>query len=69
MNIDFNEFFRMRIDIVKVREDMYRLKLENIYMDDNPSKGMHNSSKEYYMNAQQLKAFKDYVNEATHDIA
>lgn len=69
MNIDFNEFFRMRIDIIKVREDLYRLKIENVYLDNDPKSGLHNSSKEYYMDTEQLKAFKYYVSEATNEIA
>lgn len=68
MNIDFNEFFRMRVDILKVRDNLYRLKIENVYMDESPTKGMHNSSKEYYLDADQLKAFRDYVNEVTNEI-
>lgn len=68
MNIDFNEFFRMRIDIMKINDDSFRFKVENVYLDDQAHRGMHNSSKEYYLNAAQLKDLRDYVNEATNGL-
>lgn len=68
MNIDFNEFFRMRIDIMKISDDNFRFKVENVYLNEQPNKGMHNSSKEYYLNAAQLKDLRDYVNEATNGL-
>lgn len=68
MNIDFNEFFRLRIDVMKVNDDMFRLTLENVYLDNSLSKGLHNTKHEYQLNAAQLAAFRNYVNEATHDL-
>lgn len=68
MNIDLNEFFRLRIDIIKVREDVYRLRLESICLDDGPKTNLYNSNKEYYLNKDQLTAFKNYINEVTNDL-
>lgn len=69
MNIDFNEFFRLRIDVVKVNDDTFRLTLENVYLDNSLSKGLHNAKNEYQLNAAQLTAFRNYVNEVTHDLS
>lgn len=68
MNIDFNDFFRLRVDIMKVRDDTYRLKLENVYMNSGTD-GIHTSGKEYYMNLEQLKTFRNYINEVTNEVA
>lgn len=68
MNIDVNEFFRLRVDIIKVREDLYRLRLESVFMDNDPKSGMHNSHQEFYLNTEQLKAFRNYINEVTNDL-
>lgn len=65
MIIDYNDFFRLRIDILKVRDDLYRLKLENVYNVDDPHTAMRTTSTEHYFNKEQLLAFKKYVDEVT----
>lgn len=68
MNIDLNEFFRLRVDIIKVRNDLYRLRLESVFTDSDPKSGMHNSHQEFYLNDDQLKTFRNYINEVTNDL-
>lgn len=68
MIIDYNDFYRLRIDIMKVREDLYRLKLENVYNMNDPNTAMHSSSEEHYFNKEQLTAFRNYVNEVVNDL-
>ena len=63
MNIDFNSFFRLRVDISKVHiggEDQYRLTMERVDLEDN----FYSSKNTYFLNKDQLKQFVDYVNEA-----
>lgn len=61
MNIDFNTFFRLRIDVLKVDvgpEAQYQLKIENINLED----GFTTSSTSYFLNKEQLKSIIDYLN-------
>jgi hypothetical protein len=68
MNIDYNTFYRLRVDIFKTNEDLFRLVLEKVDMDVAPNtKPFTESKQEYFFNQQQLKDFVIYVNEATHD--
>ena len=63
MNIDFNSFFRLRVDIIKVK-DQFQLTMERIDLEDS----FHSSKDMYFLDKQQLKQFVDYINEATRDI-
>lgn len=58
MNIDFNSFFRLRVDITKVREQ-YQLTMERVDLEDN----FYSSKQVYFLNKDQLKQFIDYMNE------
>lgn len=63
MNIDFNSFFRLRVDISKVSNggaDQYQLTMERIDLEDN----FYSSKNTYFLSKEQLKQFVDYVNEA-----
>ena len=65
MNIDFNSFFRLRVDITQVpNKDLYQLSMEKIDLEE----GFTTSKELVFLNKEQLKQFVDYVNEATHDI-
>ena len=68
MNIDYNTFYRLRVDIYKSKEDLFRLVLEKVDMDAAiNAKPFVESKQEYFFNKQQLKDFVTYINEATHD--
>lgn len=65
MIIDFNSFFRLRIDITQVpNKPLYQLSMEKIDLEE----GFTTSKELVFLNKEQLKQFVDYVNEATHDI-
>lgn len=65
MNIDFNSFFRLRVDITQVpNKDLYQLSMEKIDLEE----GFTTSKELVFLNKEQLKQFVDYVNEATYDI-
>lgn len=65
MNIDFNTFFRLRVDISQVPDkDLYALTLEKVDLENTFS-----TSKEVvFFDKEKLKEFVDYINEATHGI-
>ena len=68
MNIDYNDFYRLRVDIVKSNDDLFRLVLERVDISaDVNTRALVESSQEYFFNKQQLKDFVKYINEATHD--
>ena len=63
MNIDFNTFFRLRIDVQKVDvgpESQYQLKIENVNLEDS----FTSSNRSYFLTKHQLKSIVDYLNEA-----
>lgn len=62
MNIEFNDFFRLRVDVTKVRGDQYRLVMERVYLDD----CFHSSKDEYFMTKQQLGQLVDFLKDQ-HD--
>ena len=66
MNIDFNSFFRLRVDIIKVPsdEEQFQLTMERIDLED----AFKTSKVVYFFDRDQLKQFVDYINEATNDI-
>lgn len=66
MNIDFNSFFRLRVDIIKVptNENEFQLTMERIDLEDS----FKSSKSVYFFDRDQLKQFVDYINEATNDI-
>lgn len=68
MNIDYNTFYRLRVDIFKSNEDLFRLVLERVDIDSAiNARPFLESKQEYFFNKQQLKDFVTYINEATHD--
>ena len=68
MIIDYNDFYRLRVDIFKTNDDLFRLVLERVDMNtDANAKAFLESKQEYFFNKQQLKDFVEYINEATHD--
>jgi hypothetical protein len=68
MNIDYNTFYRLRVDIFKTNEDLFRLVFEKVDLDAGPNvRPFTESKQEYFFNKQQLKDFVTYVNEATYD--
>lgn len=65
MNIDFNSFFRLRVDITKVpTSEEYQLTMERIDLEDT----FYSSKHTYFFTKEQLKQFVDYINEASNDI-
>jgi hypothetical protein len=65
MNIDFNSFFRVRVDITQVpNKQLYQLSIEKIDLEE----GFTTSKEVVFFEKQQLRQFVDYINEATHDI-
>ena len=59
MNIDFNTFFRMRVDVSKVNEDQYQLVIERVNLEDS----FYSSKSEFYLNKQQLTSLVNYFQE------
>lgn len=64
MNIDFNSFFRLRVDVTKVHGDQYQLTMERIDLEDS----FYSSKNTYFLTKEQLKQLVDYFNEAYNDI-
>lgn len=65
MNIDFNSFFRLRVDITQIPDKpLYQLTIEKVDLEE----GFTTSKELLFFDKAQLKKFVDYVNEATHDI-
>lgn len=60
MNIDFNSFFRLRVDVTKVRQDQYQLTMERVDLEDE----FYSSKTEYFLTKEQLGQLVDYFNEA-----
>ena len=56
MNIDFNTFFRMRVDVSKVKDDQYQLVIERVNLEDS----FYSSKTEFYMNKEQLNQLVDF---------
>lgn len=63
MNIDFNSFFRLRVDITKVREQ-YQLTMERVDLEDN----FYSNKETYFLTKDQLKQLVDYMNEVYNGI-
>ena len=59
MNIDFNTFFRMRVDVSKVKEDQYQLVIERVNLEDS----FYSSKSEFYLNKEQLTNLVNYFQE------
>lgn len=59
MNIDFNTFFRMRVDVSKVKEDQYQLVIERVNLEDS----FYSSKSEFYLNKEQLTSLVNYFQE------
>ena len=56
MNIDFNTFFRMRVDVSKLKDDQYQLVIERVNLEDS----FHSSKSEFYMNEEQLTQLTNF---------
>jgi hypothetical protein len=65
MIIDFNDFYRMRVDVIKVKDDMFHLILEKIFLEE--TKGFSSSKNEMFLTKDQLTQFVNYINEVTRD--
>lgn len=60
MNIDFNSFFRLRVDVTKVSGDQFQLSMERVDLEDE----FYSSKTEYFLTKEQLGQLVDYFNEA-----
>ena len=68
LNIDYDQFYRLRVDIYKTNEDSFQFVLARIDMNPNRvGKPFAESKHEYFFNKQQLKQFVEHINEATRD--
>ena len=65
MIIDFNDFYRMRVDVIKVNDDMFQFILEKIFLEE--TKGFNSSKNEMFLTKDQLTQFVNYINEVTRD--
>jgi hypothetical protein len=65
MIIDFNDFYRMRVDVIKVNNDMFQFILEKIFLEE--TKGFSSSKNEMFLTKDQLTQFVNYINEVTRD--
>jgi hypothetical protein len=63
MIIDFNTFFRLRVDVTKVKENLFELQMEKVDLEST----FVSTVQKYYFEPEQLKQFVDYINEATRD--
>ena len=66
MNIDFNSFFRMRVDVTKVDtvKDQYQLTIERVDLEDN----FYSSTNSFFMNKEQLTKLADCLGEVVDGI-
>lgn len=66
MNIDFNSFFRMRVDVTKVDavNDQYQLTIERVDLEDN----FYSSTNSFFMNKAQLTKLANYLSEAVNEL-
>ncbi len=64
MNIDFNTFFRMRVDVSKVKDDQYQLVIERVNLEDS----FYSSKTEFFMNKQQLAQLTDFFTKVGEEI-
>lgn len=66
MNIDFNSFFRMRVDVTKVESisDQYTLTIERVDLEDN----FYSSKSSFFMNKEQLTKLANYLSEVADGI-
>lgn len=66
MNIDFNNFFRMRVDVTKVHaiNDQYELTIERVDLEDN----FYSSKSSFFMNKEQLTKLANYLSEVADGI-
>lgn len=68
MIIDYDEFYRLRVDVYTINADLFQLVLEQISINKDPSgKAFTENTQEYFFNQQQLKQFVEHINEATRD--
>ena len=65
MIINFNDFYRMRVDVIKVNDDMFQFILEKIFLEE--TKGFSSSKNEMFLTKDQLTQFVNYINEVTRD--
>jgi hypothetical protein len=63
MNIDFNTFFRLRVDVTKVKENLFELQIERVDL----ASTFESTVQKYFFEADQLKQFVEHINEATRD--
>jgi hypothetical protein len=63
MNIDFNTFFRLRVDVTKVKENLFELQIERVDLEST----FESTVQKYFFEADQLKQFVEHINEATRD--
>lgn len=64
MNIDFNTFFRMRVDVSKVKDDQYQLVIERVNLEDS----FYSSKSEFYMNEEQLTRLINFFHKVGEEI-
>lgn len=68
LNIDHDDFYRLRVDVYKTNQDLFQFVLTRIDMNpDRVGKSFTESKHEYFFNKQQLKQFVEHINEATRD--
>ena len=58
MNIDFNNFFRLRVDICKNKIDNYQLTIERVDLENE----FYSSKSEFYLTELQLRKLIEYFN-------
>ena len=66
MNIDFNNFFRMSVNVTTVSavKDQYELTIERVDLEDN----FYTSKSSFFMNKRQLTQLAAYLTEVTNDL-
>lgn len=66
MNIDFNSFFRMRVDVTKVDvvKDQYQLTIERVDLEDT----FYSSNTSFFMNKEQLTKLANYLSEVVNEL-
>jgi|LakMenEpi03Aug12_release.lakeMendotaPanAssembly.Ray.scaffolds.fasta_scaffold303410_4 hypothetical protein len=65
MNIDYNDFYRLEVEITQVPDkQLYQLKLDRF---DRVKETVY-QRETYFFEPKELKQFVDYINEATNGI-
>jgi len=65
MILDLNDSLKIKVDLIKVNQDLFQLVIEKIFIDE--KKGSFSSKTESFLTKDQVALFVNHINEVTHD--